>query len=58
MAKQEKLLDGVCDVLLSIDENTKEIIQFKYKTKNGEIIDGVKQRKRKKNQNQIKEFNE
>ena len=48
MAKKENLLDSVCDVLLSIDKTTKEIIQYKYQMGNGEIVDGIKQRKRKK----------
>lgn len=48
MAKKENLLDSVCDVLLSIDKTTKEIVQYKYQMSNGEIIDGIKQRKRKK----------
>lgn len=48
MAKKENLLDSVCDVLLSIDKTTKEIVQYKYQMSNGEIVDGIKQRKRKK----------
>lgn len=48
MAKKENLLDSVCDVLLSIDKTTKEIVQYKYQMNNGEIVDGIKQRKRKK----------
>lgn len=54
--KKNNLLNDVYDVYLDIDSDTKEIIQFKYQSSNGEIIDGLKQRKRKRKETTVKEL--